>query len=165
MGLGPQDVDVDCCSEGSRELLDTHEVGELLDTGDSSSLRHERRACTATVDRMQAGCDDADEGQPADEAAVHCSAGTENGGDAHVGVRSLVQGHARQDAAQDSGEVQGTAGGGGCVLGLGGTGEHRGMAAAVRRQAAERQGQTTDGVESPGGGGRGLGRHEPAHIP
>ena len=100
MGLGPQDVDVDCCSEGSRELLDTHELGELSDTGDSSSLRHERRASTATVDRMQAGCDDADEGQPADEAAVHCGAGTENGGDAHVGVRSLAQGHARQDAAQ-----------------------------------------------------------------
>ena len=38
-GLGPQDVDVDCCSEGSRELLDTHELGELLDTGDSSSQR------------------------------------------------------------------------------------------------------------------------------
>ena len=120
------------CSEGTRELSDTHELGELSDTDDSSPLQHEQRASGATINRMQTGCDDAYEGQPVDEAAVHCSAGTEDGGDAHVGVRSLVQGHARQDTAQDSGEVRGAGEGGGCVLGLpvGGTGEHRGVAAA-----------------------------------
>ena len=42
MGLGPHDLDVACCSEGSGELLDTQELGELLDTVDSGQQRHER---------------------------------------------------------------------------------------------------------------------------
>jgi hypothetical protein len=32
MGLGHQDVDVGRCSEGSGELMDTHELRELMDT-------------------------------------------------------------------------------------------------------------------------------------
>ena len=65
MGLGAQDADVNECSEDSGELLDTHELGGLVDTPD-----------------MQANGDDADEGQPADEAAVQGSADTTGGGDA-----------------------------------------------------------------------------------
>ena len=71
---------------------DTHELGELVDTPDNSQHRHERRAGAATDNRMQAGGDDADERQPAVEAAVHVqgSAGATYGGDAHVGVCSYA---------------------------------------------------------------------------
>ena len=108
MGLGALDVDVDCCSEGSGEILDAHELGELLDTVGSDQQRHEQVGAAAD-NRMQAGGDDADEGQPTDVAAVRGSADTTHGGDAHVGVRSHAQGHTGQDAAQDSGEAQGAA--------------------------------------------------------
>ena len=56
--------------------MDTHELGELLDTGDSSQQRHERWAgATADIDnRMQAGGDDAGEGQPVDATIRYTAA-------------------------------------------------------------------------------------------
>ena len=118
MGLGHQDVDVDCCSEGSGELLDTHELRELSETVGSKQQQHERRVGTTVGSRVQAGGDNANEGQPADVAAVHCGTGASNGGDAHVGVRSDAQGHTGQDTTQDSGEVRSAPEDSGCVLGL-----------------------------------------------
>jgi hypothetical protein len=79
--------------------LDTHELRKLLDTADSKQQRHERRV-DATVDsRMQAGDDNADEGQPPDEAAIHYGIGASDGEGAHIGVRSNAQEHTRHGAA------------------------------------------------------------------
>ena len=130
--------------------MDPHELRELLDTADSGQQRHERRVGATVDSRMQAGSDDADEVQPPDEVLVHCRTGTSDGGGAHVDVRSDAQEHTGQDDAQDFAEVRSATEDSGCLLGLDGTGEHRGVAAAIRRQAAERQGQATDGVVGPG---------------
>ena len=124
MGLVPQDVDVAYCSEVSGEILDTHELGELLDTVDNNQRWHERRVSATAGNRVQTGGDDADERQPIDEVTINCNGGASNGGDAHVGMRSHAQEHTRHKTPQNSEEIQGPTEDRGCVLGLGGTGWH-----------------------------------------